>query len=246
VWREALTLWKLSLVGNLSTAIPLLLTFAVLNLILFVPVLGVLLFPVKYYLLFAYTTFVSKRYVEKGGNESALLSSIRGNPVRVLLSYFRETLAILVGQVLLTITAVLIAFLMLFAGWLLYLIKPLLEGREMSIGGFLLAAVLSILVYLSVVSSFPLFFGRAMLRGRGFIGTLRYFLSSLYAEVSWRTLLSCDYLKSSLVVSLIALLLFFLGLLFSLFGPFALPFSFLSIHLIYLFGTVSAFRLLRS
>lgn len=190
---------------------------------------------------------VSKTYVASEGREDAFLDSLRRkNFLNLIIEYIPETLAVLVAQFVLTVLVLIVSVLIFLIGGGVSVIKPLLSGGEVSWTGLLITLILALLLYFSTVTSFPLFFGRAMLRGKGFSETLTKFLGALFVEVSWRMLLSWDYLKSSLVISIISLLLFLLSLLFFFLPPLASLISFLTLHLLYLFGTVACFRLLRS
>ncbi len=246
MWREALRVWKLSLLRNPIPVGFLFLLIAFLSLLTPLPGIGFLNTLLNTYLIFSYVVYVSKAYIASGGDSKAFLSSLGWNPTKVFFRFFRETLAIITGQLILTLGAGALSLLVFSLGGVWSVLKPLLEGGEVSWLGLVLSLILSLFLYFSVVSSFPIFFGRAMQRGRGFWGTLKTFLSSIYAEVSWRTLLNWDYIKSSFIMSVITLLLLLAHLLFILLPLFIPLLSFLTIHLIYTFGTVAVFRLLRS
>ena len=249
VWKEALHIWKISLTANLYTSLPFLFSLVLLNLFVWIPLVGQLSALIESYLIFSYIVFTSKLYIDSEGNPEALKSGLRSvSLTKVLSSYPGEVIGVLVAQIFLTVLALLLSLVILSAGGALSVIKPLLEGGDVSWKGLLFSLLIAVFLYFSVVSSFPIFFGRAMLRGRGFSGTLLAFISSLWAEVSWRTMLSWDYIKSSVVVSLITFgfLLLHLILLIPpllLLGPIL---TFLTVHFLYTFGTVACFRLLRS
>ncbi len=235
-------------VSPLTTGV-ILFTLILMNVFTFLPPFSPLALLVNYYLLFAYVVFVSKKFVESGGEPASLKSSLRTNPADALFSYPLETAAVLLAQLILSVGAVFFALVVFGLGGVWSVIKPLLEGGDVSWAGLLISLGLALFVYFSVVTSFPLFFGRAMLREKGFSGTLRAFVTSLYAEISWKTMLSCDYVRSSVVISLITLAFVILHGILTLVPPlllFAPVLTFLTVHLLYLFGTVAAFRLLHS
>ena len=242
-------MWRESLGANPSLSLAFSALLLLLSLLLWTPLLGQLLALFESYLIFSYLVFVSKLYVSSEGDLETFRSRLRSTGLgSVLFSYALETLGVLVAQILLTVLALLVSLVILSAGGFVSVLLPLLEGGGISWKGLLLSLLIAALLYFSVVSSFPLFFGRAMLRGRGFRGTLLTFISSLWAEISWRTMLSWDYIRSSLVISIITfgLLLLHLILLIpplSIFGPLL---TFLTLHILYTFGTVACFRLLRS
>ena len=249
MWRESLTLWKLSLVHNPLPVTVVLLLLVFLNLLTFLPPFSLMAVLFNYYILFAYVVFASKKFLECGGDTVCFERSIRVNPFKALFSYLPETIAVLIAQFLLTLLAFVFALVVFSVGGVWSVLKPLLGGGEVSWTGLLVSVLLALFVYFSVVTSFPMFFGRAMLRGKGFSGTLRSFITSLYAEISWRTMLSWEYIKSSFVISLIALGFFLAHLLVAVLPPLivvAPVLTFVTLHLLYLFGTVSVFRLLRS
>ena len=249
MWREALKVWEESLRANPSLSLPFVALLLALNLFLWIPLLGQLSALLEIYLIFSYIVHTSKLYLGSGGDLEAFRSGLRSVGLgKALFSHTAEVLGVLVAQVFLTVLTLLASLVILSAGGALSVLKPLLEGGDVSWKGLLLSLLIAVFLYFSVVSSFPIFFGRAMLRGKGFSGTLSAFISSLWAEVSWRTMLSWDYIKSSAVISLITLgfLLLHLILLIPplfLFGPIL---TFLTVHLLYTFGTVACFRLLRS
>ncbi len=209
-----------------------------------------LLFPLLYYYIsFSYVVYVSKKYLESNGSEEKLRNHLRENLKVYITSYPGETVAILIGQLFLTVLAFIVAFTVVVVSGAWLIVKPLLEGGEVSLWGMVIGVLIALLLYFSVVTSFPIFFGRAMLRGEGFGSTLQSFITSLYAEISWKTMLNWDYLKSSVVISLMALALLSANLLIGItpLAPALAPFvTFLTIHLAYTFGTVACFRLLRS
>ncbi len=249
VWKEALHVWKISLTANLYISLPFLFSLVLLNLFVWIPLVGQLSALIESYLIFSYVVFISKLYIRRGGNIEGFEEDLRSaNLLSPVLSYPREVIGVLVAQIFLTVVALLVSLVILSAGGALSVIKPLLEGGDVSWKGLLLSLLIAVFLYFSIVSSFPIFFGRAMLRGKGFSGTLSTFISSLWAEISWRTMLSWDYIKSSIVVSLITFgfLLLHLVLLIPplfLFGPIL---TFLTVHFLYTFGTVACLRLLRS
>ena len=211
------------------------------------PLIGQVSALLLYFLTFSFIVLVSKTYISSEGREEVFKENLkRKNLLSLITEYLPETLAVSVAQFVLTILALIVSLLIFLIGGGLSVIKPLISGGEVSWTGLLITLVLALSLYFSVVTSFPLFFGRAMLRGKGFGETLAKFLGALFVEVSWRMLLSWDYLKSSLVISLISLLLFLLGLFLFFVPPLASLLSFLTLHLLYTFGTVACFRLLRS
>ncbi len=248
MWREALDLWRISL-GSWKLSIPLILLLLLLNL---PPALlaGSLTVPLSSFLIFAYTVFVAKSYVDAGADLPELERDLhRKSFPRAILSYVPETVAILTAQTALGLLALFTAFVVFTVCGVWSVVRSFVGGGELSWTGLLVSALLALFLYFSVVSSFPLFFGRAVLRGKGFWSTLRYFVESLYAELSWRTLLSCDYIRSSAVIASVGLCLLLLHWLLLLLAPLSVlapVLSFLTVHLFYLFGTVACFRLLRS
>ncbi|WP_157560488.1 hypothetical protein [Hydrogenivirga sp. 128-5-R1-1] len=249
MWREALLLWKLSLKASPPLTGTVIALLTLLNLLTFLPPFSMMAFLLNYYILFSFVVFVSKKFIEGEGSLSYVERSMRENSTRALFTYFYETVAVLVGQIILSVGAVIFALVVLSVGGVWSVIRPLLEGGEVSWTGLLISTLLAVFVYLSVVTSFPIFFGRAMLRGRGFSGTLKSFVTSLYAEISWKTILNWDYLRSSAVISLITFGFFLAHLLVVIITPllvFGPVLTFLTVHLLYTFGTVAAFKLLRS
>ncbi|RLJ70605.1 hypothetical protein BCF55_0882 [Hydrogenivirga caldilitoris] len=245
MWREALLFWKISVlkIPTLVAAF-LLILFSVFT---FMPPFSLPALLFNYYLTFSYVVFMSKKYIETEGNPSTF-EEATNSPIKFLYSYASETIGVLVAQFLLTLGAILFALIVFSVGGVWSVIKPLFMGGDVSWTGLVLSLVLSLFVYFSVVTSFPIFFGRAMLRGKGFSQTLSYFLTSLYAEISWKTILNWDYIKSSAIVSLITLCLLVLNLLIAFITPLALlapAVTLLNLYLLYLFGTVASFRLLR-
>ncbi len=249
MWREALYVWKDSLTVNPSLSLPFTALLFLLNLLFWIPILGQLSALLETFLIFSYVVFISKLYIDSRGNRETFSSRLASASLGSLIfSYTAETIGVLVAQLFLTFLAFIISLIILSAGGFMSLILPLLEGGDVSWKGLLLSLLIAVFLYFSIVSSFPIFFGRAMLRGKGFSGTLSTFISSLWAEISWRTMLSWDYIKSSIVVSLITFgfLMLHLVLLIPpllLFGPIL---TFLTVHFLYTFGTVACFRLLRS
>ncbi len=249
MWRESLIIWKLSIIANPLSVGLLVVLFALLTIFSLVPPLTFLLPLIQYYVIFAFVVYVSKKYLESGGDEERLRKLLGVGLHTILTSYPKETLAVLIAQLFLTALAVLVALIIIFVGGVWLLIKPLLEGGEVSWWGLLVSVGVALFIYFSVVTSFPIFFGRAMLRGRGFGETLEYFITSLYAEISWKTILNWDYIKSSAVISVISLGLLIAGFFVGItpLAPALTPFmTFLTVHLLYTFGTVACFKLLRS
>lgn len=243
-------MWRRSLTENPRISFPLLSLLLFLNALTLIPPVASLAVLLSSYLMFSCTLFVAKSYVRAGGRLRELEAVLRRATFpQVVFGYAYETLAVLIAQTALGILALFVAFVVLTVGGVWSVLLPLLEGRVVSWSGIVLSVFLAFFLYFSLVSSFPLFFGRAVLKGEGFRSTLRLFVESLYRGLSWRTLLNADYLKSSVLISLISCLFILLHGIVLLF-PFTLPagsvLSFLTVHLLYTFGTVACFRLLRS
>ena len=240
----------MSLGENYRITLPLLSLLIFLSALTLIPAVASLAILLSSYLMFSWTLFVAKSYVRAGGRFEELRAVLRRTTFGQAVSgYVLETVAVLVAQTALGILALFIALVVFTAGGVWSVLLPLLEGEVVSWTGLLLSAFLAFFLYFSLVSSFPLFFGRAVLEGEGFRSTLRLFIESLYRGLSWRIFVNADYLKSSLLISLLSLLFILLhGILLLL--PFAFfvgsVLSFLTLHLLYIFGTVACFRLLRS
>ncbi|GEM_PF-3212285 len=249
MWRFTLQVIKISLLEKASLSIPYFVLITLLTFGLPVPVVGQILFLLNLFLIFSFITFTSKTLVLHRGDLVRFRQELkRSSLFRVLFSYVPETVGILAGQFVLTLGAVLVALILLVAGGSSFLIVPLIKGEEVSWWGIFVTLVFSALLYLSVVSSFPLFFGRAIFRGSGFSDTFVKFVSSLFFEISWKTMLSCDYMRSSFILSLVILGLILLDLLLLSIPPLGVlspAVSFLGFHTAYTFGTVACLRLLR-
>ncbi|MDQ7037660.1 MAG: hypothetical protein Q9N26_00465 [Aquificota bacterium] len=250
MWGFTLQVIKISLLEKPAFSVIFFTLLILLTLSFPVPILGQLLFLLNLFLVFSFITFTSKTVVLHGGDMVRVRQEFRRSGVlRILFSYVPETLGVLVGQFVLTLGAILVALIVLVAGGSSFLIAPLIRGEEVSWWGVLGTLVLCALLYFSVVTSFPLFFGRAVLRGSGFSATFVKFVSSLFFEVSWKTVFSCDYMRSSLVLSFVVLGLIMLDVLLLSLPPLGVlspVISFLCFHIAYTFGTVACLRLLRS
>lgn len=250
MWRFTLQVIKLSLTEKPSLTVPYLLAITLLSLPFPVPVLGQLAFIMNLFLVFSFLVFTSKLVAFHGEDLASLrLELKKASFLRVLTAYPGETAGVILGHLILTVLAGLVAALVILVGGSSFLIVPLIRGEGVSWWGVLVFLLLALFIYFSVVTSFPLFFGRAVLKGRGFWETLYKFLSSVFAETSWRTLLNCDYTRSSLVISFLILLVITANLLFLIVPPlFVLSpvLSFLGIHVAYTFGTVACLKILRS
>ena len=213
--------------------------------------MGQILALVNSFLIFSYVVWVSKTYVAEKGNLQKVATAIgEVSLVKVVKGYPSVVLGVMVAQLILGVVAFILSIVILSIGGVWYVVMPLVSGEgEVSLIGVLIAVLVSALLYFSLVSSFPIFFGRAILRGKGFGDTLRFFISSLWSELSWKTFLNLDYLISSLIISAIVLVMILLNFLLMIlpFGLFLSPVvSFLTLHLAYIFGSVAVFKLLRS
>ncbi len=250
MWRDTLKVIKVSLFEKPSLTATLFGAVVLLTLLAPVPVLGQLAFLLNLILVFSFLVFTSKVFLRCEGDLARMTLEFRRSSLATVVgSWFLETLGVLVGHLVLWVLAALLAFILFLIGGSVFLVLPLIKGEGIGWTGLIGTVVLAVVLYFSVVTSFPIFFGRSMVRGSGFWGTFYTFLSSLVAEISWRTILNCDYLRSSVVISLFVLLIFLLNLVFVL-APFLFFLSplvgLLALHTAYTFGTVACFRLLRS
>ena len=244
-------MWKISLSSNPSLSLPFLGVVILLSLSFPVPLMGQILALLNSFLIFSYVVWVSKTYVAEGGDLQRVATAIgEANLIKVVKEHPSVVLGVMVAQLILGVVALILSIVILSLGGVWYVLMPLVSGEgDVNLLGVLLAVLVSLLLYFSLVSSFPIFFGRAILRGKGFGDTLRFFISSLWSELSWKTFFNLDYLVSSAVISAIvlAMILFNLLLMILPFGFFLSPvISFLTLHLAYLFGSVAVFKLLRS
>ncbi|HHJ64006.1 MAG TPA: hypothetical protein ENJ61_03775, partial [Aquifex aeolicus] len=126
MWREALSVWRMSLGENYRITLPLLSLLIFLSALTLIPAVASLAVLLSSYLMFSWTLFVAKSYVRAGGRFEELRAVLRRTTFGQAVSgYVLETVAVLVAQTALGILALFIALVVFTAGGVWSVLLPL-------------------------------------------------------------------------------------------------------------------------
>ncbi|GAB6066560.1 hypothetical protein JCM9492_16550 [Aquifex pyrophilus] len=249
LWRRTLRIWLIALSQNASFTLFILLLFTLLNFVILIPLIGVFSFFIQNLINFSLIILFSKIYLKVDGEEEAFRKEVEKLRYGNAFSYVREAFMLTVATYLMSIGVLIIVVSILLLLGLIFGISLLTFGTAPSPLFLLLGLIVALIIYFSVVTSYPSFFARTVIEAKKPEDYFTLFLTAPFSKLLWKLSFSLEVLLSSFIVGAISLLIFIAQgvgtFLFPPIGLFSYFITFVNLLLIYLFGVISVHYLLK-
>ncbi len=249
LWKKSFRVWLIALSQNVNFTLFILLFFTLLNFVILIPLIGLFSFFIQNLINFSLIILFSKIYLKVDGDEEAFRREIENLKYNDAFSYIREAFMLTVATYLMSIGILIIVVAFLLILGLVFGISFLAFGTVLPPLFILLGLVFALVIYFSIVTSYPSFFARTVIEGRKPQDYFTLFLTAPFSKLLWKLSFSFEVFLSSLIIGAISLFIFLahslLTFLFPPIGLFSYFITFVNLLLVYLFGVVSIHYLLK-
>ncbi len=244
MWRKTLALWKITLFDNLTFTLSVALTYFLLNFLFLIPLINAFNFFVESLVTFGLLVCISKLYVNVRGDVQAFRDGVINlKAFHCIRNNILEAVALSFAHILMGIVALFLVFLGIVIIALITGTSFLLFNDFPPLWVLTIYLIFLLLVYFSIVTSYPFFFARVIFEAKIPKDYFLMFVTSPFSKLLFKMSFSLDLLISSIIIGFISLILTLLKIFITWLFPFSLLFVsffvFINILLIYLFGVVA-------
>ena len=244
MWRKSITLWKIILFESPNFTFSVVLTYFLLNFLFLVPILNAFNFFIESIVTFGLLICLSKLYVEARGDIKAFKKNLEElNAFICVKENFLEAVALSLAHMVMGVVALFLVFLGLLIIGLITGTAFILFDATPPLWTLIIYLTFLLLVYFSIVTSYPSFFARVIFEAKTPKDYFFMFITAPFSKLLFKMSFSLDLFVSSLIIGGISLLL----TLFKVFITWIFPISilfvsflvFINMLLVYLFGVVA-------
>lgn len=244
MWRKSITLWKIILFESPNFTFSVVLTYFLLNFLFLVPILNAFNFFIESIVTFGLLICLSKLYVEARGDIKAFKKNLEElNAFICVKENFLEAVALSLAHMVMGVVALFLVFLGLLIIGLITGTAFILFDATPPLWTLIIYLTFLLLVYFSIVTSYPSFFARVIFEAKTPKDYFLMFITAPFSKLLFKMSFSLDLFVSSLIIGGISLLL----TLFKVFITWIFPISilfvsflvFINMLLVYLFGVVA-------